>query len=304
MSVISVDEIDGREVERSENMNRRINRSYRIRCDRPDEEEAVVIIGSNMPVILAPHPTVPQLRCTSVRCTQQTDNDPFVWIAKVTWASIVLSRRAANTSADPSKRNENPLLRPAVLSFATEKFQRTARRARTNITFTDGVTTFTAGRDILNSSFDQFESPVMKDDFRPTITITKNVPTWSTTEWRAAINKLNLTDFLGFGPGEVKVADITGSEGFENDIPFFTKVGQFHVASEEDGDWLVRALDCGYQIDGLNGKIPISLPDGTKPSTPPRLDGDGALLSPNTSASFYMEADIYGYYDLDSLGFY
>src|SRR5438034_298915 len=99
MAVISVDDVDGREAERTQDMNRRITRRYRIRCDRPDEEEAVVLIGANMPTILAPHPTVPQLRCTSARVVQRTDNDPFVWDGTVTWAALMVGSRGGRAAA-------------------------------------------------------------------------------------------------------------------------------------------------------------------------------------------------------------
>jgi hypothetical protein len=311
MAVLSVEESDGREVERGENMNRRITRSYRIRCDRGDEDEAVVLIGSGMPAILAPHPTVPQLRCTSVRIKQRLDNDPFVWDATVVWNAILMSSRgrgAAATSADPTKRDPNPLLRPAVLSFHTERFQRPVTQARKPVQYTDGTTVNTAvHKNLVNSAGDPFESPVMKDDFRPTITITKNIPfaSWSVTEWRKRVNKVNLTPWLGLGVGEVKIADLTADEGFENDIPYYTMVGTFHVASEEDGDWLARPVDAGYQyIDGFSKKREIFLPGGTKPGSPVRLDGDGGVLNPPTAAAFYLEAEIYGYYEFSSLGFF
>ncbi len=289
MSVVSVVEIDGREVERSENMNRRINRSYRIRCDRPDEDEASVIIGADMPVILAPHPTVPALRCTSVRCTQQTDNDPFVWIAKVTWASLVLSRRAANTSADPSKRNENPLLRPAIVSFGTERFQKAA-------------TVDINGKAILNSAGDPFETGVLYDDFRPTFTVTRNVPSWSIADWMTATNRVNENTFLGISSGRVRLVNLTGQESFENDTPFYIKTGTFHVSSA--ANWVIDVLDCGYQgKTGLGNKFAISLPDGTKPSTPVRLDGAGTPLNPG-DPSHFVGFEIYDTYDFDDLGFF
>ncbi len=287
MAVISVDEIDGREVSREENMNRSINRKYRIRCDIPNEEEAIVLIGSGMPAILAPHPTVPVLRCTSVRVTQQTDNDPYVWIASVSWKAIVLNRTPSATNSDPSKRNENPLLRPAIFSFTTEKFQRPMQRDRPR-------TDFPTGKPILNSAHDFFEQPLMKDDFRPTITIVKNVATWSIPTWRKAINKLNLTDFLGFGPGELKIADMTASEQFENDQPYYAKTTVIHCASEEDGDWVSHVLDCGYQKLVAGKKKEIFLDGGTKPSSPVRLDGSGAVLA-EASDSVFLDFELYGY---------
>jgi hypothetical protein len=294
MAVLSVFEVDGREVERTDDMNRRITRQYQIRCSLPDEEEASVLIGSGMPVILAPHPTVPQLRCTSVKVKQHTDNDPFVWTATVAWQSLILRRSAKNNSSDPSQRDPNPLQRPPILSFTTERFQRPVFKDK-------------KGKAVVNSAGDPFETPLLVDDFRPTVTISRNVASWSITEWRNAINCVNDSPFLGFDIGDVKLADLTGQSQFENNQYFYTKTGVFHVTNDTENGWLAEVLDCGYQkllsvdADGHEIKREIFLAGGTKPSSPVQLDGTGGVLGRGLDPVF-REFTLYDSYDFDSLG--
>lgn len=293
MSVISVREITGREFEAGENMNRRDVRKYRIICDIPNQIEPTIVAQADMPAILAPHPeplAFPGLRCTSVRLAQEDAADACIWIATVTWSALTLGRSAANTSVNPEQRNQNPLSRPAILYFGQERFQRTMIRDMD-------------GNAIVNSAGDPFEQGVVKDEVRPTFTITKNVSTFPLNLWRDATNSVNADTFLGLDPGTVRLVSFTGQEGFENDITFFTQVGSFSIASDFEKDWKAHPLDCGYQ-QLVGGELTeIFLPGGMRPSTPPRLNGAGVPLAPG-DPSVFLDFTLYHSYVFGDLGFF
>jgi hypothetical protein len=293
MSVTSVNEIVGREYSADENMNRRDVRKYRIICDVANQSEPSICAQADMPAILAPHPdpvNFPGLRCTSVRIAQEEADNAFIWIATVSWGALTLGKRAAATSVNPEQRNQNPLLRPAILTFGSERFQRALLRDIN-------------GTDILNSAGDPFESGVMKDDFRPTFTITKNVATFDIPTWRDATNAINSSTFLGFDAETVRLVNYTGQEQYENGQDFFTAVGTFHVASDYEGDWNAHVLDCGYN-EKVGGEFhPIEYQGGHLPGVTPRLNGAGVALTPG-DASHYLTFYLYNRYDFNSLGFF
>jgi hypothetical protein len=204
--------------------------------------------------------------------------------------------RARNQSSDPDKRDPNPLNRPAILTFGTERFQRAARRT----IIEDGRGD---GRLIANSAGDPPDPPVMFDDFRPTFTITKNVPVWDMIAWRKAVNTLNKVPFFGLDPFTVRLVGLTGQEGFENEVRFFTKVGTFHCATDFEGNWDAYPRDCGFHYldEGfdpntgqiVNVKKPITMDDGSKPSVARSPDGKGGILPEGGKL-------VYGYLDPDT----
>jgi hypothetical protein len=300
VSVISVQPVSGREFSGDESLTRTNVRKYRIICDSRTEEELTVAAQSGMPAILTAHPTLAGLRCTGVRVIQDEEN-PYLWVGTVTWSSLTIrggglggQAGASNQHSDPGQRQENPLDRPAIMSFGSERFQRAVMRDLD-------------GKAVVNSAGDPFEQGVMADDFRPTITVTKNVEDWNIVNWWKATNSINETPWLNFAPDSVRLVSITGEERHENDVHFFAKVCQFHVASYYEEDWHAYPLDCGYHelIPPGGGVGPpkrqaIVLPGSITPSSPVKLDGNGRVLATNADPK-YIKFRIYRRYEFNNL---
>lgn len=300
MAILLVAEQDARSEEQGEAPNLSRTRHYYIESNIPDEDESVIRgypdpFGSILPAILAPHPANPGLRCTNVEVTQEK-GDPFLWRAEVRWSYMVFKRRPRGESSDPDKRNENPLLRPALFKFALEPFQRALRRDLD-------------GKAFRNSAGDWFDPPYMLDDNRGTFTITKNIPSpWNYGLYDTARDVVNLNPFLGLPAGYVKLKGLTGDESFENNQFFYTLIATFHlpdrtnVNSSGQPDWLVRIPDRGFHyLDDAGARQPLTLPDGTKPSVPLNLDTMGHLLFPADASTQYLSFRVFDTFDFATL---
>jgi hypothetical protein len=93
---------------------------------------------------------------------------------------------------------------------------------------------------------------------------------------------VNEDSFMGFTPGQVKVAGISASSRFENNVRFWEVTYEFEFSRD---DWDLHILDRGMtQKAGSITGIPIyeSHEDGTDTlyeiSTPVNLNGSGGVL--------------------------
>jgi hypothetical protein len=77
------------------------------------------------------------------------------------------------------------------------------------------------GNPILNTAFDPFDPPLMEDDPRPVLTVTRNESTWNQAlqiQYRKAINS---DPFAGYQPLMSKVLDISADSIFHQDVGWY-----------------------------------------------------------------------------------
>lgn len=190
---------------------------------------------------------------------------------------------------------ENPLDEPAKTSWDTEIFQQVAE-------------TDVDGEAVVNAAGQYFDPPIMKDDFRLSATVRKNVvavPAW-VLEY---LNKTNLAAFtldgMTFTAGQAKLAKLSLSEPQErNDITYrvLTMLFQF-----KEDTWVEEPLNQGMMEKPTSGNILQKIKDrnGQEVTKPVPLDANGRALwrtLPVTPANCtYMSYVIYGPKDFSVL---
>jgi hypothetical protein len=184
---------------------------------------------------------------------------------------------------DP-RLEENPLDTPPIVEYDFAQFEAIADRDITGVAVT-------------NSTGDDFDPPVTKDDSRPVLKVQVNLkdfdPLWADT-YRDAVNEF---PWLGRAERTVKVAAIRAVSDFHPSVPgdhiYFKVYLEFHVNPDT---WDKAILDQGlYYRDASDVYKPI-LVDGLPATAPQLLDGDGAPLAFGDDA-VYMVYEVYKKYD-------
>lgn len=207
---------------------------------------------------------------------RQEKFSPTVWIVTCSYSS------ERETATDPTTE-------PAIITWGGEQFQKPAVFDRN-------------GDAIVNSAGDFFEDPPQMDDSRITAQIQKNVeavPSWL-LDYRDSVNSgIFMLDGIAIGIGVAKLQPPTiGQEQVRNGYVFRQLTLNMHFRDE---GWAVRPLDQGYhEIGDLitpgdgEARVKMLNADGTEPSRPILLDGNGARLeNPNPTNAVFLEFDVY-----------
>jgi hypothetical protein len=179
---------------------------------------------------------------------------------------------------------EDPTNDPAEITWGYEQFQKPA------------VTNY-AGQAILNSAGDPFDPPIMIDDSRPHVTISKNlasVPVWIFT-YQDAINSSSFTvDGITVAAGLAKMQNITITRGQSRNGTSFRTV-TFSIHLQKQG-WSSKQLDAGFRQVAYNGSRENirNGKDEELPAAPVPLNGAGvALDDPDPATAVYRTDVVY-----------
>jgi hypothetical protein len=184
---------------------------------------------------------------------------------------------------DP-RLEENPLDTPPIVEYDFAQFEAIADRDINGVAIT-------------NSTGDDFDPPVTKDDSRPVLKVQVNLKhfddNWADT-YRDSVNEF---PWLGRAERTVKVAAIRAVSDFHPSVPgdhiYYKAYLEFHVNPDT---WDKAILDQGlYYRDASDVYKPI-LVDGLPATAPQLLDGDGAPLAFGDDA-VYMVYEVYKKYD-------
>jgi hypothetical protein len=221
-----------------------------------------------LPVIGEVHPDDSGAWCTTL---QVDPTDP--WKGWTVTAEYSTERELA----------EDPTDDPAEITWGYEQFQKPA------------VTNY-AGEAILNSAGDPFDPPIMIDDSRPHVTISKNlatVPVWITT-YQDAINSGSFTvDGITVGAGLAKMQNITITRAQSRNGTSFRTV-TFSIHLQKQG-WSSKQLDAGFRQIGYGGARENIRNDGDDelPAAPVPLNGGVAIPSPTPANAQYRVDVVY-----------
>lgn len=254
----------GEEPEGRSGTNRLGVRSYQrvFNLETTLQSEGAFAVGSNasLPDIGSVHPEDSTAFCTDldVRCVKGWK----VWQVTATYSSeFTLST--------------TPTSDPAIIRWDSEQFQKPAVFDKN-------------GDAILNSAGDFFDPPLMVDDSRRIVTVTKNlssVPSWILT-YQDAVNNASFTvDGVTVGTGLAKMQRVSVSEVQSRNGTNFRTV-EFTIHLQKSG-WLLEPLDAGFREKGARPgtRVNILNDDKTLPSTPVPLDGTGFVLEDPTPAT-------------------
>jgi hypothetical protein len=202
--------------------------------------------------------------CLCKKITPRQSDNPKVWEIRVEYDS------------ETDDEEENPLDRPAVYAWS---FQPATRAVWKDID----------GHGILNSAGQYFDPPIEIDDSRPVLTVTRNEADFDPALAISYQDAVNDSDFLGFDAGQAKVANISATSQFENDVAYWQVQYEFHFRRE---GWELQILDQGRYAK-VGGKL-VRIPEydsagnaipNSHVADPVPLDGNGARLDSPTPAT-------------------
>jgi hypothetical protein len=247
---------------------RSYTRTFKLTTSAKTERAFHVGSHASLPVIGEVHPDDAGAWCTTL---QVDPSDP--WKGWTVTAEYSTERELA----------EDPTNDPAEITWGYEQFQKPA------------VTNY-AGQAILNSAGDPFDPPIMIDDSRPVVTISKNlasVPVWVFT-YQDAINLGSFTvDGITVDAGLAKMQDIKiVRRQSRNGTSYRTVTFSIHLQKQ---GWSSKQLDAGFRQIGYGGgreNIRNSV-DDELPAAPVPISAGAALNDPDPATAVYRTDVVY-----------
>ena len=256
---------------------RSYTRSFKLQTSAKTERAYHVGSHASLPVIGETHPDDAGAWCTTL---QVDPSDP--WKGWTVTAEYSTERELA----------EDPTDDPADITWGSEQFQKPA------------ITNY-AGEAIVNSAGDPFDPPIMIDDSRPFVTISKNlsaVPVWVMTYQDSVNSSSFVVDGVTVAAGLAKMQNIAVTRPQSRNGTSYRTV-TFTIHLQKQG-WLSKVLDAGFRQVAYNGELEnIRNPgDDELPAAPVPLNGSGlALDDPSPATAVYRQDIVYEQKDFSAL---
>lgn len=204
---------------------------FHVKCNTINEDPVTIIHHAEIPT-LAPISVWPSdYGAVLVDIDPQQDEErPDFWVVTCSYTS-----NPDIKTEDPP--DENPLLRPAIVTRSPQQRQRVLERD-------------TNGDLYLNTAGDLFIPPEEREEHPPSYTVTKNMIVWPYALEIAYADAINsdviaiVSKGISAAIGTMKFNGFSGSEQFENDMAFWSVSASFEVNWE---GWNAPILSCGYQ---------------------------------------------------------
>lgn len=245
--------------------------TYYVSTDTPGDDVTVIENAPGLPkmfdVFVTPEGVVvPYMFVVAVE-PQETET-PYHWEVKVRYSS------------EPRTLFEDPLSRPPVVTWSTERIQR--------VIWDDQ-----AGNAIVNSANEVFDPLPTIDRRLLVVNYTTNKLPGDLDYKRIAddfLDHVNDAEWMTFPEKSVKFDDFRTNTFTERYIEYVSATYVFKIDTEYL--WKFRAVDIGY--NHLEGGLLVRnvAPDGQIYSNPQLLNGAGALLS-NGATPIDLEFDIH-----------
>jgi hypothetical protein len=153
------------------------------------------------------------------------------------------------------------------------------------------------GDTINNSAGDPFDPPLMMDDSRRVISVSKNLaahPTWI-LNYQDTVNSDSFTvRGVTYTAGQGKLQRVSiSNELSRNGTTYY--VVQFEIHLQKNG-WLLQPLDAGFRERDYSGDLIniVNPGDNEEPSAPVPLDGAGtALDNPSFTNNVTLSFSVY-----------
>jgi len=248
---------------------RRYSRAFRLETTSQDDGPYAVGSNGSLPKIGSIHPEDANAWCFSLRV--ENSNPWKGWTVTAEYTS-------------EREITEDPTAEPAAITWASEQFQKP-------------VVIDKNGYAVVNSAGDPFDPPIMMDDSRRVITISKNlavVPAWILTYQDAVNSDAFNIDGITVAAGLAKVQAVTvGEVQRRNGIAFRVVTLVIHL--QKDG-WVVKSQDIGFRELGYGGgrQNILNDVDDERPSAPVPLDGAGNhIFDPDATSNVMLSFDVY-----------
>ena len=258
---------------------RAYTRSFKLKTSLQTERAYHVGSHVSLPAVGEVHPDDVMAWCVSLSVDP---SDP--WRGWTVTAEYSTEREIA----------EDPTADPAVITWSSEQFQKAA------IVNADGEA-------IVNSAGDPFDPPLMIDDSRPNVSVSKNVlvvPAWVLTYQDAVNNASFVIDGITVATGLAKIQSISiGAEQSRNGTTFRNLSFTLHLQRQ---GWQSNILDAGFRQLGYGSVLENirNAGDDELPAAPVPLNGLGvALDNPSPATAVYRVDTIYQTKDFSVLPF-
>lgn len=215
------------------------------------------------------------------------------------WAWDVVAKYQAEGDG-----SENPLLKPAVLSFDTEQYDAPFERDLD-------------GNACLNSAGMPFDPPLVREDNHWIIRIEKNLPWFDASFADSVQNSVNSDDFLGASPGTLRLKKISAAQKESETIgSYFAAVAELQFRRIEypghephqsypldQGRYFIGARDIIHRGQVVMAPILDNQSPPQPVHDPVPLDGTGQPLA-RGATPVYLFFRQYPSFPFNSLGIY
>lgn len=188
----------------------------------------------------------------------------------------------------------DPMIERPKISFASNQFQ-----VPVTVTFEDGEEVA-----VVNSAGDPFDPPVMVDQPRLLMTITRNEAAYNALLANDLHNAINNAPWFGLPALVWKCLNITGEQAQDpNGDRYWVVTYQFELNRDQ---WLVLVLDQGMrEVTSAGKKIAITDDKGQFADSPWPLNANGSKKATGQAGEFlefhvYPEVDFSSAFNLDS----
>ncbi|HEY1188529.1 MAG TPA: hypothetical protein VGE74_12830 [Gemmata sp.] len=271
MSVVFIQEMTGRDGSKDVDTNKRYRRTWIVRTDRPQDGAGVVLNAA--PVAfndiyqyeddsgpISATITDPLAVCVDIRATQDNPNDPQDWRVTAEYAGI-----------------DDPLAQPADVEYSPTRYQK-------------ALVTDLDNKAVTNAAGDPFESGILVDRTRFTLTIVKPVLDWDAAAADEFNDSVNRDDFIPT-PGKTAFKKETckltwgakrmrraGTNSF-----YWLRTAVIDIDKE---GWKVKLRNAGFNELVYSGppdevllkKIKIMISPGMEATSPQLLHPDGTAV--------------------------
>lgn len=257
-------------------------RRYGVRLEAITDSEMTgpdVLAYPGMPRKFGAHAHDSQAFCVGVEC-QQNEDDANYWILDYEYTTNVAEFAQAAATAggglsgggesSPEHNDADPLDRRPVIKLRTKMYKATFFRDYDDVLIANRAGDFYEGTN--------FEHP------RLVIDVTRNIPDFDYTLMNECVGGVNVTDFIGYGPRQVKCEELTADAMWEQGTFYWKVHAQFIVAVGDDLPvdatpemaWYEWKVNAGYS-QLVNGTLRPIFIGGQKPARPQLLNADGTL---------------------------
>lgn len=181
---------------------------------------------------------------------------------------------------------QNPLARPTDIAWGFQVYQK-------------AIIKDINGNAIVNKANQLFDPVPEIDDARPTLTFTKNLPSFDPSLAFTYVNSINQTLWYGGAAQTWKCMNIASSQQIENGIYYWPTTFEFQYHYET---WKLSIANYG-RMQLVSGKLRDCLDDQNQPvADPVPLDSSGAqITSPTLTNIVVLSFDVYRQQEFNNL---
>ncbi|MBL8799267.1 MAG: hypothetical protein JNM56_35605 [Planctomycetia bacterium] len=256
----------------NEGTQRRYTRRFRVLMDSALDDSYEVLRVEGIPRITDPYVSSKGATDLGARChdrnAEQVEGHRRMWEVTAEYSTDPADIGDPDKEGGGDGGEQDPLAQPAEIVWDGNEATRPAEVGYD--------ANFGTVRGVVNSAGDPFDPPYEIDDYRPTLTITRNQANYSQGLALAYVNKVNNDGFFGFAPGQAKCKKISAKSVTEKGRTFWSVTYVFELRET----WEVQYLDQGiYEWVGNDRRhIKTDDPERLPVSAPVPLNGAGGKL--------------------------